>query len=66
MTSFLGFQVSTHLFHYASHTQQKLISKLGVGKHILQKNRSNMVFTIVTKISENNLLRKDLHHIASF
>lgn len=25
-----------------------------------------MVFTIVTKISENNLLRKDLHHIASF
>ena len=54
MTSFLGFQVSTHLFHYASHTQQKLISKLGVGKHILQKNRSNMVFTIVTKISEND------------
>jgi len=39
----------THLFHYPNHTQQKLRARWDVGKHALQTNRSNMVFTKVTK-----------------
>ena len=33
---------SKHLFHYSKHTQQKLISWLGVGKLALQTNRSSI------------------------
>ena len=30
-------QYNTTLFHYASHTQQKLVSRWGVGKHVTIK-----------------------------
>ena len=47
-----------------SHTQQKLISRWGIGKHTdITKSGSNGVFA---KVTENNLLRKNLHNIASF
>jgi len=41
---------STHLFYYATHTQQKLVSGWSVGKHSLQTNGSSMVFSLrITK-----------------
>ena len=43
---------STHYFTTlatSKHTQQKLITRWGVGKHTLQTNRSSVVFTKVTK-----------------
>ena len=49
-----SFNQSTNLFHYASHMEQKLISRWGIGKHItLQKNRNNdVVFTKLQKFRE--------------
>ena len=41
---------STHLFLYANKTQQKLISRWGVGKHALQTNRCMIVLTTVKNI----------------
>ena len=41
---------STHLFHYATYTQQMLVSRWSVGKHSLQTNGSSMVFSLrITK-----------------
>ena len=37
---------STHLFHYATYTQQMLVSRWSVGKHALQTNRSSIVFPL--------------------
>ena len=43
-----------NLFHYASHMEQKPISRWGIGKYItLQKNRSNdVVFTKLQNFGE--------------
>lgn len=41
---------STHLFLYANQTQQKLISRWGVGKQALQTNRCVIVLTTVKNI----------------
>ena len=47
-----------------SHTQQKLISRRGIGKYTdITNSTSNMVFA---KVTENNWLCKNLHNIASF
>ena len=51
-------QYITHLFHYASHTQQKLISRWGVSKHTFEKTKA-------IRYSENNLLLQNIHNIAS-
>ena len=41
---------STLSFYYANHTQQRLVSRWGAGKHALQTIRSSMRFKKVAKL----------------
>ena len=46
--------------------QQKLISRWGIGKHSLQTKRIQYGVRKSFKISEKNLLRKNVYNLASF